>query len=115
MPDIDLDFAREAREKMFEHVFATYGTEHAAHGRNVIQYRYPMAIRDVGKALGLPEATIDKLAKRMRSRFAGSLLEEMRTMPEFAARMNSPIWREFVASSRSCAACRATSASTPAA
>ena len=72
---------------MFEHVFETYGTEHAAMVANVIQYRYPMAIRDVGKALGLPEADIDKLAKRMRGRFAGSLVEEMAAMPEFARRM----------------------------
>ncbi|MEX1255264.1 MAG: DNA polymerase III subunit alpha, partial [Dehalococcoidia bacterium] len=96
MPDIDIDFAREAREKMFEHVFATYGTEYAAMVANVIQYRYPMAIRDVGKALGLPEADIDKLAKRMRGRFAGTLVEEMRSLPEFRQRMSAPIWQQFV-------------------
>ena len=95
VPDIDLDFAREARERMFEHVFETYGTEHAALVANVIQYRYPMAIRDVGKALGLPEADIDKLAKRMRGRFARSLDEEMRSLPEFRGRMNAPVWRTF--------------------
>ncbi len=95
VPDIDLDFAREARERMFEHVFETYGTEHAALVANVIQYRYPMAIRDVGKALGLPEADIDKLAKRMRGRFARSLDEEMRSLPEFRGRMNAPVWQEF--------------------
>jgi error-prone DNA polymerase len=96
VPDIDIDFAREAREKMFEHVFDTYGTEYAAMVANVIQYRYPMAIRDVGKALGLPEADIDKLAKRMRGRFAGSLIEEMRSLPEFRQRMNAPAWRQFI-------------------
>ncbi|MEX2160256.1 MAG: DNA polymerase III subunit alpha [Dehalococcoidia bacterium] len=96
VPDIDIDFAREAREKMFAYVFETYGTEHAALVANVIQYRYPMAIRDTGKALGLPETDIDKLAKRMRARFAGSLLEEMRAMPEFRSRMDAPVWREFV-------------------
>ncbi len=96
VPDIDIDFAREAREKMFEHVFATYGTEHAALVANVIQYRYPMAIRDVGKALGLPEADIDKLAKRIRGRFAGTLVEEMRALPEFRDRMHAPIWRMFI-------------------
>ncbi|MHB8685038.1 MAG: PHP domain-containing protein, partial [Dehalococcoidia bacterium] len=96
VPDIDIDFAREARERMFAHVFATYGSEHAALVANVITYRYPMAVRDVGKALGLPEADIDKLAKRMRGRFARSLAEEMRAMPEFASRMEAPLWREFV-------------------
>ncbi|MDP3766889.1 MAG: PHP domain-containing protein, partial [Dehalococcoidia bacterium] len=95
VPDIDLDFARDARERMFAHVFDTYGTERAALVANVIQYRYPMAVRDVGKALGLPEAEIDKLAKRMRGRFAGSLLDEMRQIPEFRGRMDAPVWREF--------------------
>jgi DNA polymerase III alpha subunit len=51
VPDIDIDFAREAREAMFEHVFSTYGTERAALVANVIQYKSPMAIRDVGKAM----------------------------------------------------------------
>jgi error-prone DNA polymerase len=96
VPDIDLDFARDARERMFEHVFATYGTERAALVANVISYRYPMAIRDVGKALGLPEADVDKLAKRMRGRFAGSLVEEMQAMPEFKGRLHAPIWQEFL-------------------
>jgi error-prone DNA polymerase len=96
VPDIDIDFAREARERMFEHIFETYGTEYAALVANVIAYRYPMAIRDVGKALGLPEADIDKLAKRMRGRFAGSLIEEMQSIPEFRGRMNAPVWREFI-------------------
>jgi error-prone DNA polymerase len=96
VPDIDIDFAREVREKMFQHVFATYGTEYAAMVANVIQYRYPMAIRDVGKALGLPEADVDKLAKRIRGRFAGTLVEEMRALPEFRARMTAPIWQTFL-------------------
>ncbi len=96
VPDIDIDFAREAREKMFEHVFETYGTEHAALVANVIQYRYPMAIRDVGKALGLPDADVDKLAKRIRGRFAGTLVEEMSALPEFRDRIHTPIWQTFI-------------------
>ncbi|MEX2245408.1 MAG: error-prone DNA polymerase [Dehalococcoidia bacterium] len=95
MPDIDIDFTREAREAMFAHVLDTYGTERAAMVANVIEYRYPMAIREAGKALGLPETDIDKLAKRMRGRFARTLQEEMRAIPEFAGRMEAPIWREF--------------------
>ncbi len=96
VPDIDIDFAREAREEMFKHVFATYGTKHAALVANVIQYRYPMAIRDVGKVMGLPEALIGKLAQRMRGRFHRSLREEMSAMPEMRAAVDTPLWREFV-------------------
>ncbi len=96
VPDIDIDFAREAREAMLKHVFDTYGTERSAMVANVIQYRYPMAIREVGKAIGLPEGTLDKLAKRMRGRFHRSLPEEMREMPELRDALHAPLWLEFV-------------------
>ncbi|HEX5367853.1 MAG TPA: DNA polymerase III subunit alpha, partial [Dehalococcoidia bacterium] len=96
VPDVDLDFGRDARDRMFRHVFETYTTEHAAMVCNFIEYRYASAIRDVGKALGLPEGEIDSIAKRMHSRFAGGLYDEMKAMPGFAHRLQFPIWRDFV-------------------
>ena len=96
VPDIDLDFGREARAEMFRHVFREYTTERAAMVCTFIEYRYASAIRDVGKALGLPESEIDKVAKRMHSRFAGRLEEELAAMPEFASRMRFPIWQDFL-------------------
>jgi error-prone DNA polymerase len=96
VPDIDLDFGRVARDKMFRHIFDTYGTEHAAQVAALIEYRYASAIRDVGKALGLPSGEVDKIAKRMRSRFSGRLGDELAAMPEYASRLQFPIWRDFV-------------------
>lgn len=96
VPDIDLDFGREARAAMFRHVFESYGTERAAMVCSFIEYRYPSAVRDVGKALGLPAGQVDQIAKLMRSRFAGSLAEELAALPEFATRLRFPIWRDFV-------------------
>jgi error-prone DNA polymerase len=61
-----------------------------------IEYRYASAIRDAGKALGLPESEIDKIAKRMHSRFAEGLEKELAAIPEFASRMKFPIWRDFL-------------------
>ena len=96
VPDIDLDFGREARAEMFRHIFETYGTEHAAMVAATIEYRYPSAIRDAGKALGLPESEVDAVAKRMHSRFAGSLEGELAEMPGFETRLKFPIWRDFI-------------------
>jgi error-prone DNA polymerase len=96
MPDVDLDFGRDARDKMFRHIFETYGTSNAAQVAAVTEYHYPYAIRDVGLALGLAPGDLDKLAKRLRSRFASSLFEELKAMPEFEARLRSPIWQQFV-------------------
>ncbi len=96
VPDVDLDFGRDARDRMFKHVFETYTTERAAMVCTFIEYRHASAIRDVGKALGLPESQIDQIAKRMHSRFAEGLRYEMSQMPEFAGRMRFRIWEEFI-------------------
>ncbi len=54
-PDIDVDFEHERREIVLQWVFETYGRDHAALCSVVSRYRAKGAIRDVGKALGLPE------------------------------------------------------------
>src|SRR5580693_5703651 len=54
-PDIDVDFEHERREIVMQWVFETYGRNHAALCSTVIRYRAKGALRDVGKALGLPE------------------------------------------------------------
>jgi error-prone DNA polymerase len=62
-PDIDLDIAHERREEVIQHVYSKYGREHAAMVANLIRYRPRSAARDVGKALGLSETTLARLAK----------------------------------------------------
>jgi error-prone DNA polymerase len=62
-PDIDVDFEHERREEVIQYVYEKYGRERAAIAAVVITYRTRSAIRDVGKALGLPEALIDAFAK----------------------------------------------------
>src|SRR5271155_3793773 len=54
-PDIDVDFEHERREIVMQWIFDQYGRDHAALCSTVIRYRTKGAIRDVGKALGLPE------------------------------------------------------------
>jgi error-prone DNA polymerase len=62
-PDIDLDIMHDRREEVIQHVYKKYGRDHAAMVCNIIRYRGKSAIRDVGKALGVPETAIDRLAK----------------------------------------------------
>ena len=58
-PDIDVDFEHERREEVIQWVYNTYGRTRAALCSTVIRYRSKGALRDVGKALGLP---VDMLA-----------------------------------------------------
>jgi len=64
-PDIDVDFEHERREIVMQWVFKTYGRDHAALCSTVIRYRAKGAIRDVGKALGLPEDLIKALSSQV--------------------------------------------------
>jgi DNA polymerase III alpha subunit len=57
-------------------------------------------VRDVGKALGLPEAQLDKLAKRCEGGRARDLAEEMARLPEFRDKVNAPLWRDLVVLAR---------------
>jgi error-prone DNA polymerase len=70
MPDIDLDFPRDIREVLIPRVHERYGHEHSALVAAFPTYRPKGAVRDLGKALGLPPAEIDKVAKTA-SFFAG--------------------------------------------
>jgi error-prone DNA polymerase len=61
-PDIDVDFEHERREIVMQWVFDTYGRDHAALCSTVVRYRTKGALRDVGKALGLPDDLIRTLS-----------------------------------------------------
>jgi error-prone DNA polymerase len=62
-PDIDVDFEHERREEVIQYIYTKYGRERAALAATVICYRPRSALRDVGKALGLDLAQVDKLAR----------------------------------------------------
>jgi error-prone DNA polymerase len=62
-PDIDVDFEHERREEVIQYIYGKYGRERAAIAAVVICWRTRSAIRDVGKALGVPEPLVDAFAK----------------------------------------------------
>lgn len=64
-PDIDLDLSHQRREEVIQYVYNRYGRHRAAMLANVIRYRPRSAVRDVGKALGLTEASVDRLARHL--------------------------------------------------
>ncbi len=62
-PDIDVDFEHERREEVIQHIYAKYGRHRAGLCATVIHYRPRMAIREVGKAMGLSEDVTSALAR----------------------------------------------------
>jgi error-prone DNA polymerase len=82
-PDIDVDFEHERREEVIQYVYEKYGRERAALAATVICYRTKSALRDVGKALGMPLAEADALAKSFT--FWDQKLEPRNALFELAA------------------------------
>ena len=62
-PDIDVDFEHERREEVIQYIYQKYGRDRAAIAAVVASYRSRSAIRDVGKALGIPPGLVDAFAK----------------------------------------------------
>ncbi len=65
-PDIDVDFEHERREEVIQYLYAKYGRDRAALTATVICYRPKSAVRDVGKALGLDAAQVERFAHAMQ-------------------------------------------------
>ena len=97
-PDIDVDFEHERREEVIQYIYARYGRERAALTATVVSYRPRSALRDVGRALGVDEALIDRLAKSHHWFDGRSINDE-----EFAQAGLDPLdrqlalWRSLVA------------------
>jgi error-prone DNA polymerase len=92
VPDIDLDFPRDIREKLIVRVTERYGREHAALVASFATYRSRGAIRDVGKALGLPFAELERLARVTDGWEASHVGEELEGVP---GSHSGPRWDAF--------------------
>ncbi len=62
-PDIDVDFEHERREEVIQYIYRRYGRDRAGLCATVIHYRPRMAIREVGRAMGLTEDVTSALAR----------------------------------------------------
>ena len=63
LPDIDIDFPRDVREVLIRRVHERYGHDRAALVATFPSFRARGAIRELGKALGLPPGEIERVAR----------------------------------------------------
>ena len=93
VPDIDLDFPRDIREKLIVAVTERYGREHASLVASFATYRSRGAIREVGKALGLPQTELERLARLSDGWDARKVGRELALLPDAAKKLRSPRWQ----------------------
>lgn len=82
MPDIDIDFDEDGREKVLDWVVEKYGHEKVAHIITFGTMAAKMAIRDVGRVEKLPLPETDKLAKLVPERPGTTLKKAYEDVPE---------------------------------
>ena len=63
MPDFDIDFSDERRQEMIDYVVRKYGSDHVAQIVTFGTMAARGSIRDVGRAMAIPYATVDGIAK----------------------------------------------------
>ena len=82
LPDVDLDFQDDRRDEVLRYVIARYGSDRVAQIAGFQTLGAKAAIRDVGRALGIGYAAVDRLAKAVPDRSAS--LEQAAQTPELA-------------------------------
>jgi DNA polymerase-3 subunit alpha len=81
MPDIDVDFCFEKRERVIEYVTNKYGKDNVAQIITFGTMKSKAAVRDVGRALGLPYAHVDQIAKLIPATLDISIEQAMSEEP----------------------------------
>jgi len=83
-PDIDMDFADDRRDEVVQYVARKYGEDHVAQVITFGRMEARVAIRDIGRVLGLPYEDPDKIAKLIPNipGHKTSLTTAVETIPE---------------------------------
>lgn len=75
-PDIDVDFEHERREEVIQYIYRKYGRHRSGLAATVIHYRPRMAIREVGKAMGLSEDVTSALSRTVWGSYGSQISEK---------------------------------------
>ena len=100
MPDIDIDVSTNHREKLIQYVYEKYGQEHTAMVCTYVTFQARNAIREMGKATGLPAHLIDRMARSVSVYGANEVEQDLAGVEEFrpyfdAQNSTQPLWQEF--------------------
>ena len=82
MPDIDMDFQDDRRQEVINYVVSKYGRDHVAQIITFGTLGARASIRDVGRALAMPYADVDRVARLVPVRLHITLDEAMQQSPE---------------------------------
>ncbi len=97
MPDIDIDFAVEGRERVINYVAEKYGRDRVAQIITFSTMAARAAIRDAGRVLEIPYGTVDRIAKLVPEGPGQTLAEALKPGAELRQAVDSdPVAKEIV-------------------
>ena len=97
MPDIDIDFAVEGRERVINYVREKYGNDRVAQIITFGTMAARAAVRDAGRVLEVPYGIVDKIAKLIPEGPGQNLEEQLKPGSDLKASYDSdPVTREIV-------------------
>lgn len=84
MPDFDIDFSDERRDEVIRYVAERYGKDRVSQIITFGTLAACAAVRDVGRAMGMPYAQVDEVAKAVRTGSRSSLVLALKNSPKLA-------------------------------
>ncbi len=97
-PDIDMDFADDRRDEVLQYVAQKYGEDHVAQVITFGRMEARVAIRDIGRVLGMPYEDPDKIAKLIPNvpGHKTSLTTAVETVPELGEYYKQPKFTKLI-------------------
>ena len=97
-PDIDLDFADDRRDQVIDYVSDKYGADHVAHVITFGRMEARVAVRDIGRVMGLPYEEPDRIAKLIPNEPGHriKLAEAIKTIPELVEYYKQPKFKKLI-------------------
>jgi DNA polymerase-3 subunit alpha len=89
MPDIDVDFCQDRRSEVISYVSEKYGADHVAQIITFGTMAAKAAIRDVGRAMDMPYAEVDKIAKLVPNTPKITIESAMKAEPQLKSLFNT--------------------------
>lgn len=83
MPDFDVDFCYERRGEVIDYVIEKYGADHVAQIVTFGTLAARAAIRDIGRAMGIPYNIVDNVSKQVPRELNITIQKALKKSPEF--------------------------------
>ncbi len=97
MPDIDIDFCMRGRAEVIQYVTEKYGRDNVAQIITFGEMKARLALRDTGRALGVPLDKVDRIAKLVPEDLSATLETALSVSPQFKENYDAdPQVREMV-------------------